>query len=37
MKDLLGNFNIKECKEEFLKPKLGMKIYTKVVMIKELE
>jgi hypothetical protein len=35
MKMLLGDLNAKAGREDFLKRQLGMKIYTKLVMIKE--
>jgi hypothetical protein len=37
MKILLGDLNAKLDKEDISKPKLGMKVYTKSVMIMELE
>jgi hypothetical protein len=37
MKILLGNFNAKVGREDFLNQQLGMKVYTKLVMIMELE
>jgi hypothetical protein len=37
MKILIGVINTKVCKEDFLTLKLGMKVYTKLIMIKELE
>jgi hypothetical protein len=36
-KMLLGDFNVKAKQEENLNPQLGMKVYTKLVMIMELD
>jgi hypothetical protein len=36
-KILLEDVNSKEGKEDIFKPQLGMKVYTKLVMIMELE
>jgi hypothetical protein len=37
MKILLGDFNAKESREYILNQRLGMKVYTELVMIMELE
>jgi hypothetical protein len=37
MKILLGDFNAKVGREDFLNRQLGMKVYTKLVMTMELE
>jgi hypothetical protein len=37
MKILLGEFNAKVGKEDIFKPTVGMRVYTKLVMIMELQ
>jgi hypothetical protein len=37
MKILLGEINAKVGREDIFKPKLGMKVYTKLVMIIKLD
>ena len=37
MKILLGDFNVKVGRENIFKPKLGMRVYIRVVMIMVLE
>jgi hypothetical protein len=37
MKILLGDFNIKVSREEIFKPQLGIRVYTKLLVIRELD
>jgi exonuclease III len=37
MKILLGDFNIKVGREDIFKPKIGMRVYTNLVMIMEFQ